>query len=95
MLFISKRNRGAVNCNPVTERNMKKYKGSSRSGIDAYEIVDRGIVLEFKDSSAYLYDYTKPGKQQVENMRELAEKGNGLATYLNQHVRDNYKRKLG
>ncbi len=73
---------------------MKKYKGSGNAGVSAYNIIDEGIILKFKDGSAYLYDYIKPGKEDVENMKILAIAGKGLTTYVNKHVRDNYKEKL-
>jgi hypothetical protein len=34
-----------------------------------------------------------PGAYDVENMKELAEAGQGLGTYINQHVRKNYAQK--
>jgi len=39
-------------------------------------------------------DETKPGAQHVARMKQLAEEGRGLATYINRYVRDNYARKL-
>ena len=74
---------------------LKKYKGiSGNNGITSYEILDRGIVLEFRYKDLYLYDYTRPGKKHVEQMKILAEVGKGLTTYVNQKVRDNYKEKI-
>ena len=74
---------------------MKKYKGiSGNNGITSYKILEKGILLEFQYKDLYLYDYTKPGKKDVEQMKILAEKGMGLTTYVNQNVRDNYKEKL-
>jgi hypothetical protein len=46
--------------------------------------------LKFKDGRTYLYDYAKPGKVHVEEMKKLAVEGNGLTTYINKYVRDNY-----
>ncbi|MEJ7680018.1 MAG: hypothetical protein WKG06_19600 [Segetibacter sp.] len=53
-----------------------------------------GIILEFKDGRTYLYNYRKPGKRDVENMKILVLSGSGLTTYVNQHVRDNYYKRL-
>jgi len=74
---------------------MKKYKGKSgNNGVTAYEILEKEIILEFKYKDLYLYDYTKPGKKHVEQMKILAEDGKGLTKYVNQNVRDNYKEKI-
>ena len=72
---------------------MKKYKGKS-GGVTAYEILEKEIILEFKYQDLYLYDYTKPGKKHVEQMKILAESGKGLTTYVNQNVREDYKEKI-
>ena len=73
---------------------MEKYRDlSGNSGVTAYESLEDGIVLQFGGEEFYLYDYLKPGKDLVENMKVLAEKGVGLTTYVNQNVRENYRRK--
>ncbi|WP_018616601.1 hypothetical protein [Segetibacter koreensis] len=69
---------------------MENYKGSESGGVAKYQIFDDAIILKFKDGRTYLYDYIKPGKEQVEKMKKLAVDGAGLTTYVNQHVRDNY-----
>ena len=74
---------------------MKRYENrSGRGGITGYEILPDGIILEFNYKEEYLYDYAKPGREHVEQMKILAERGEGLTTYVNQHVRDNYRKKL-
>ena len=74
---------------------MKSYEDrSGRGGITGYEILPDGIILEFNYKDEYLYDYSKPGKEHVEQMKILAERGEGLTTYVNQHVRGNYKKKV-
>lgn len=72
---------------------MQPYK-NKRSGIKGFEIHESNIILQFQDGGGYLYDYEKPGKKHVEQMKRLALKGKDLATYVNQHVRENYKAKL-
>lgn len=73
---------------------MKKYNGTHATGVAAYEVLEDAIVLKFtSDDFLYLYDYTKPGKAHVESMIALAKAGKGLSTYINQHVRGNFKRK--
>lgn len=63
------------------------------SGITRYDIGPDYIRLEFRDSVVYRYDYVRPGPLHVERMKALARDGRGLATYVNQHVRDNYTRR--
>jgi hypothetical protein len=64
------------------------------SGIVAYE-VDRGwIKVQFKHGGTYLYDATAPGTVHVAAMTRLARAGDGLNTYINEHVRKNYSQKL-
>ena len=73
---------------------MVKYEGSKKGGVAAYQILDDAIILEFKDGRTYRYNYLRPGKRHVEEMKKLAVGGSGLTTYVNQHVRDNYYSQL-
>jgi hypothetical protein len=74
---------------------MQAYgKPGGGSGVIAYEIGEDSIVLVFRDGEGYLYDAEHPGRQHVHRMQARARRHAGLATYVNQHVRDNYARKL-
>ena len=64
------------------------------SGVTAYAFGQTSIQVEFKHVGVYEYDYAKPGAAHVEAMKSLAQDGRGLATYINQHVRKNYARKV-
>jgi hypothetical protein len=64
------------------------------SGVTAYAVGPDFIVVEFKSRDAYRYDYSKPGRAKVEKMKRLARRGGGLATFINQHVREDYAEKL-
>jgi hypothetical protein len=64
------------------------------SGIAAYEIRDRSIVVEFKHGGRYVYDYDIPGRKEVEEMKVCALEGRGLTTYINRNVRRRYAAKL-
>lgn len=65
----------------VESENMKRYENrSGRGGIIGYEILPDGIILQFKYEDEYLYDYSKPGKEHVEQMKILAERKGGLTT---------------
>lgn len=74
---------------------MERYgKPGSRSGVIAFEILETGIVLKFRDGGRYLYTHNNPGRFEVEEMKRLARAGEGLASFVNQHVRERYVRKL-
>lgn len=74
---------------------MKEYKSIyGNSGISAYKYTKDGITIRFTDGSIYLYTYESTGLKSIEIMRELAKKGVGLTTYINQQVRDKYAAKM-
>ena len=66
---------------------------SGTSGINAYEIRDTSIIVEFRHGGKYVYDYTVPGREHVEEMKRFAERGTGLATYINKNVRKRFAAK--
>ena len=73
---------------------MTPYKNlSEESGVLAYEILPEGIRVQFIGKEIYYYSYDAPGAVHVEKMKELAEKGRGLATYISQHIRENFDHK--
>jgi hypothetical protein len=74
---------------------MHTYQNKSgNSGVLAYEIFDHAIHIEFTDGGIYRYSYEKPGPMAVEKMKKLARDGSGLATYINQHVREEYEQRI-
>jgi hypothetical protein len=74
---------------------MKRYRDlSGRSGVTAYEDFDEAIAVLFQDGGLYLYDYESTGEDEVEEMKRLADAGQGLATYISQNVGGRYARKL-
>lgn len=74
---------------------MKRYRNlNGNSGVIAYELATNAIIIAFTDGGLYLYDHWRPGKKHVEEMKTRAEAGKGLATYINQHVREKYSKKL-
>ena len=78
----------------MMETNMTPYKNfSGESGVLAYEILPEGIRVRFIGKDTYYYSYDAPGSEHVEKMKELAEKGRGLATYISQHIRTNFDHK--
>jgi hypothetical protein len=76
-------------------RKMQPYKNlSGTSGVVAFAVGEHHIDIKFQDGHKYRYDYTKPGKGEVETMKSLAETGKGLATFISQNVRERFAKKL-
>ena len=76
---------------------MQKYLNlGGNSSVTFFETGADFIKVWFKNStSCYLYNYIKPGKVYVEHMKELANQGQGLCSYIgkNKYVKYNYFRK--
>ncbi len=72
---------------------MKTYLNrSGRSGVVEYETGSDSIKVRFIDSSkVYVYTYRSAGVTHVEEMKSLAENGEGLATYIARHVKELYE----
>ena len=64
------------------------------SGIVAYEIGADSITVEFRDGSQYLYTYVSTGANDIEQMKSLAQAGQGLNGFISSHVRKRYAQKL-
>lgn len=74
---------------------MQKYKSINlNTGVIAYEFGSDSISVKFRDGSVYLYTNKSAGPAAIAEMKILAEKGVGLTTYINQHVREHYEKKL-
>ena len=59
-----------------------------------YAIGKDWLEIVFEDRAAiYRYSYKKPGRAHVMRMIALAKQGDGLASYINQHVKANYETK--
>lgn len=64
------------------------------SGVKNYEIIPQGIALEFEDGAIYVYTDTKTGKNRIAKMKQLAQKGLGLATFISKEVRERFAEKI-
>ena len=75
---------------------MKRYTGADTdTGVAAYESGPGWITIRFRRGGTYRYDGRHPGAEHVLEMQRLADAGDGLNTYINQHVRDDYAQRLG
>ncbi|HEX6163513.1 MAG TPA: hypothetical protein VFZ31_09115 [Vicinamibacterales bacterium] len=73
---------------------MTPYRGrshGSRIGVLAYEIQPDAIDVEFTSGWIYHFSYQKPGALRVERMKELAESGHGLSTFISKHVKNRFE----
>lgn len=74
---------------------MQPYQNlSGLSGVRYFELDEKYINVHFKNGSTYHYSYMMPGAVFVEEMKTLAQKGIGLNTFINQHVRKQYTARL-
>lgn len=63
------------------------------SGVVYYEITADSITVEFRDGWKYVYDADKPGAATVAKMKELAQAGQGLNSYISSVVKKNFSRR--
>ena len=74
---------------------MQRYANKSgHSGVVAYAIGDEAITVKFTGGDRYEYTAGSAGADHLARMQALAREGRGLSTYISQHVRDRYARKL-
>jgi hypothetical protein len=66
---------------------------SGDSGVIAYELLDDGVEVQFRDGTIYLYTVKSAGHKNIETMKQLALAGRGLSTFISTTVRDRYARK--
>lgn len=71
---------------------MRQYGGHPRKhGVLAFEAQPDAIDVEFTSGWVYRFSYEKTGALRVERMKQLAESGHGLSTFINRHVRNRYE----
>lgn len=63
------------------------------SGVVGYEIAATSITVWFEDAAkSYTYSYSRAGISHVEQMKRLAQSGDGLNAYINHNVKFKYDR---
>ena len=71
---------------------MRHYGAHTRKhGVSAFEVQLDAIDVEFTSGWVYRFSYEKTGALRVERMKQLAESGHGLSTFINRHVRNRYE----
>ncbi|MCY3627715.1 MAG: hypothetical protein OXG88_08755 [Gammaproteobacteria bacterium] len=64
---------------------------NGNSGVDAYEIGDEFIRVQFTSGAIYLYTYVSAGADNIEHMKILAQDGAGLNAFINTTVQNGYE----
>ena len=72
---------------------MQRYKDINHdSNVEAYSIGPDYIEVKFKGTArTYRYSYRSAGREHVEQMKILAERGDGLSSYIMRHVKYSYE----
>ncbi len=74
---------------------MTRYKNlSGDSGVTAYETGSDFINVRFSNGAVYVYNHAITGPHHVEQMKQLAELGQGLSAFISSTVHDAYARKI-
>lgn len=70
---------------------MAKYANrGGDSGITDYECGKDYIQVSFRDGSVYVYTAESAGVENIEQMKRLAQEGEGLNSYINRYARKRY-----
>ena len=73
---------------------MQRYRNQSgSSGIVAYELGEEYIDVKFVNGEVYHYTSRRPGPRDLQHMKELAVRGEGLSTFISRHIRTRYESK--
>lgn len=72
---------------------MKRYanKGGN-SNVLTYDYGNDYITIQFGSGRPYTYSYDSAGKENVETMKQLADAGQGLNSYVMRYVKKLYVR---
>lgn len=74
---------------------MERYRDiDNDSGVTGYEFDEGSITIFFRNGGVYRYDSSRPGGAHVEEMKRLAQLGDGLNRYINKFVRKGYVAKI-
>jgi len=73
---------------------MQRYTDlSGHSGVAEFALRPDAVQVRFHDNPrVYTYSVASAGAAHVTELKRRAKAGRGLATYISQHVRDDYER---
>ena len=73
---------------------MQRYRNQSgSSGVVAYEVGEEYIDVKFVSGEIYRYSSRRPGPRDLQHMKELARRGEGLSTFISRHIGVRYESK--
>jgi len=73
---------------------MTPYRNlSGTSNVLAYEIAPDSVAIQFNPRDFYLYTTQSVGAVNLQEMKQLANKGIGLNSFINMRVRKMWARK--
>ncbi len=73
----------------------KRYKNvGGKSKVAKYNIEKDGVTIVFTDASCYRYTNQSASPAHIAKMKELAQAGKGLDTFIESTVKDRYLRKV-
>jgi len=64
------------------------------SGVRAFEISDGQIDVQFKSGAVYRYTSSSVGTENFAQMVSLARAGEGLNSFINTYVKNDYSERL-
>ena len=66
---------------------MIKYVSASgkQSGVSTFDIGDTFIIIEFQESRKYKYTISLNDQETIEEMKLLAQSGEGLSTFISRN----------
>jgi len=72
---------------------MKHYANlGGKSNVVSYEYGDTYITIQFSSGRPYTYSYESAGMANVETMKQLADSGQGLNSFVMRNVRTLYEK---
>ena len=73
---------------------MQPYGDHTRQhGVVAFETGPQWLDVEFTSGWIYRFTYERPGQLRVERMKQLAQSGRGLSTFISKYVKNRYASK--
>lgn len=67
------------------------YNIGGNSSIAGYEIEPTRVRVKFSDGKIYSWSYASAGRNNVETMKQLAQSGSGLNSFIMRYVRHAYE----
>jgi hypothetical protein len=77
----------------MTEQTMARYKNhTGNSNITSYNVGKDFIQVSFEGSDkVYKYSHQSAGKENIDQMKKLAEAGTGLGSFIHKNVKHKHE----